>query len=479
VSDDGIAIVGMAARLPGASDVAAYWDNLCAGIDTMHRYSAAELRAAGVGDDLLADPRYVRAGGYLPGIEDFDAEFFGYTPAEAAEIDPQHRLFLEVAWHALQDAGEQPGRLEGPVGVFTGTSVNRYFLRHLYRPELLGAADEPMPPGHAPDYLPLRTAYKLGLTGPAVATQAACASSLVAVCLAAQSLLDFRCDLAIAGGSSVAATTPSGYLARAGLSPDGTIRAFDAKAQGTRYASGAAGVVLKRCEDVTDDRVYAVLRGWAVSNDGARRGGFAVPGVAGLADAVAEALATADLSPADIGYVEAHGSGTPLGDAIEVRALGSVFAGAAQPCLLGSVKPSIGNLDAAAGVAGLIKAALAVRDGVVPASLHFDAPHPDVDLSAGRFEIAAGTREWPTPGPRYAGVSAIGLGGTTAHVVLGEPAPADAPRRAPLPPQRFHRQRHWIEPVRRQRDGTAGGIDTQRDRAATGTEPRSEVDDDR
>jgi acyl transferase domain-containing protein len=201
--------------------------------------------------------------------------------------------------------------------------------------------------------------------------------------------------------------------------------------------------------------------------------------VAGLADAVAEALATADLSPADIGYVEAHGSGTPLGDAIEVRALGSVFAGAAQPCLLGSVKPSIGNLDAAAGVAGLIKAALAVRDGVVPASLHFDAPHPDVDLSAGRFEIAAGTREWPTPGPRYAGVSAIGLGGTTAHVVLGEPAPADAPRRAPLPPQRFHRQRHWIEPVRRQRDGTAGGIDTQRDRAATGTEPRSEVDDDR
>jgi acyl transferase domain-containing protein len=277
----------------------------------------------------------------------------------------------------------------------------------------------------------------------------------------------------------VAATTPSGYLARAGLSPDGTIRAFDAKARGTRYASGAAGVVLKRCEDLTDDRVYAVLRGWGVTNDGARCGGFAVPGVAGLADAVAEALATAELTPGDIGYVEAHGSGTPLGDAIEVRALGSVFAGAAETCLLGSVKPSIGNLDAAAGVAGLIKAALAVREGVVPASLHFDAPHPDVDLAAGRFEIAERTRAWPTPGPRYAGVSAIGLGGTNAHVVLGEPARSDTPRRSPLPAQQFRRRRHWIEPPKPPRDRAGGRLESARvssgNEGSSGNGDRAEI----
>jgi acyl transferase domain-containing protein len=452
VNVDAVAIVGLAGRFPGAADVDGFWRNLLDERHSVRAWTADELRGAGVPDELLADPRYVLASGHLDGIGDFDAEFFGYPPDEAARIDPQHRLFLEVAWHAMQDAGYQPGRVDVPAGVFAGTSVNRYFLGHLYRPAPPGDPDTVLPPGHAADYLPLRVSHKLGLTGPSVAVQCACASSLVAVCLAAQSLLDYRCDVAIAGGASVASTTPSGYLARPGglLSPDGVVRAFDADARGTVYSTGAGAVVLKRLADVTDSRVYAVLAGWGVTNDGADRGGFAVPGVRGLATAVVEALASAQLDPADIGYVEAHGSGTPLGDAIEVRALAEAHRGTHDgprdtPCRLGSVKTNIGNLDAAAGVAGLIKAALAVRHGVIPASLHFTAPHPDIDLSAGPFEVAAKTQPWP--GPRHAGVTSIGLGGTNVHVVLSEPetpAPA-ATTWQTLPAQPFTRRRHWID----------------------------------
>ncbi len=433
---DAVAIVGMAGRFPGAPDVDTFWRNLLDEVDSVVTCSDDELRAAGVAEELLADPRYVRATGRLAGLADFDAGFFGYPPAEAALIDPQQRLFLQTAWTAMEDAGYDPGRPDGTVGVFAGTSVNRYFLGHLYGNPAAGPTARPgdpdalMAPGHAPDYLPLRVSYKLGLTGPSVAVQAACASSLVAVCLAAQSLLDYRCDTAIAGGASVAATEPSGYLAREGglLSPDGVVRAFDADARGTVYGSGAGAVVLKRLADTADDHVYAVLEGWAVANDGAQRAGFAAPGVSGLASAVVEALSCADLSPADIGYVEAHGTGTPVGDAIEVRALAEAFRGEAAGCLLGSVKSSIGNLDAAAGVVGLIKAALAVRHAVVPATLHFTAPHPDLDLAAGPFEVAARTRPWPDgPGPRRAGVTSIGLGGTSAHVVLRAPDRPDRP----------------------------------------------------
>jgi acyl transferase domain-containing protein len=451
---DAIAIVGLAGRFPGAPDVDRFWANLLAGQDSIRRFSAGELRAAGVPQRLLSDPRYVPAHGYLDGLTDFDADFFGYSPTEAAQIDPQHRLFLESAWLALQDGGFPPGQIEAPAGVFAGTSINRYYLGHLFRRPPIGDPDQAMPPGHAADYLPLRVAHKLGLVGPAVAIQAACASSLVAVALAAQSLLDFRCDLAIAGGASIAATGPSGYLARDGglLAPDGVVRAFDADAAGTVYGSGSGAVVLQRLADARPDRVYAVIRGWGVTNDGHERAGFAVPGVRGLTAAVVEALESAQLSAADIGYVEAHGAGTPLGDAIEVQALATAYGGKAgtaygsDGCRLGSVKTNIGNLDAAAGIAGLIKTVLAVAHGVLPASLHFRAPHPEVDLGGGPFSVVTASTAWP--GPRYAGVSAVGLGGTNAHLVLGpgSPAPPD-PTWHGLAPQEFQRQRHWIEPI--------------------------------
>jgi len=444
---DAIAVIGLAARVPGAEDVDQFWRNLLDEVDAVRSYRPEELRAAGVSERLLADPRYVCAAGHLDGLTDFDAEFFGYPAAEAALIDPQHRLFLEVAWAAFEDAGYDPGVVEA-VGVFAGASVNRYFLTHLLGNPAAGPVPEPgdwealMPPGHSVDYLPLRVSYKLGLTGPSVATQAACASSLVAVCQAAQSLLDFRCDLALAGGASVLSPEPAGYLARDSglLSPDGVLRAFDAGARGTVYGSGAGAVLLKRLADAEadGDHVHAVIRGWAVTNDGSARAGFAAPGVTGLAIAIVEALACADLDPTDIGYVEAHGSGTPVGDAIEVRALTQAFAGVTGPCGIGSVKTNIGNLDAAAGVLGLIKAVLAVRHGLVPATLHFTAPHPDLNLTVGPFQVVAKTQPWSGPDARRAGVNAVGLGGTNAHVVVEEP-----PRRPDVPPPAGH----WLLPV--------------------------------
>jgi acyl transferase domain-containing protein len=450
VSGDGIAIVGLAGRFPGASDVDGYWANLLDQRCSVREFTTDELAAAGVPKRLLDDPRYVRAHGWLSGLDEFDAAHFGYSDAEAALIDPQQRLFLEVAWHAMEDAGHRPNATDAAVGVFAGASVNRYFLQHVYQPTP-GEPDQLMPPGHAADYLPLRVAHKLGLTGPCVAVQAACASSLAAVCLAAQSLLDYRCDLAIAGGASVASTTPSGYLLREGgvLSADGVIRPFDANANGTVYGTGAGAVVLQRLEDVPAGvPVYAVIRGWAVTNDGARRAGFATPAVAGLASAIAEAMAAAEAGAAEIGYVEAHGSGTPIGDALEVTALGEVFRGGASRCLLGSVKANIGNLDAAAGVASLIKAALAVRHRIIPATPHHTTAHPELDLASGPFEIAVKTGPWPADAPGLAGVTSIGLGGTNVHLVLGptqSPAPQGITRRA-LPLTPFTRRRHWIQP---------------------------------
>lgn len=448
---DAIAVVGLGGRFPGSSDVDGFWQSLLDGAHGVRTFGDDELRLAGVPQELLDDPRYVRAHGWLDGLADFDADLFGYADDEAALIDPQHRLFLESAWQALEDAGHRPRDIGLTTGVFTGVSVNRYFLRHVFTAAPAGDPDSLMAPGHSADYLPLRSAYKLNLTGPSVAVQAACASSLAAVCLAAQSLLDYRCDLAVAGGASVAATEPSGYLARENglLSPDGLVRAFDALSRGTVYGTGAGAVVLKRMEDVGPaDPVYAVIRGWALANDGARRAGFATPGTAGLTAAMAEALAMAGLCPADIGYLEAHGSGTPIGDGLEAQAMAAVFRGTGRRCLLGSVKTNIGNLDAAAGIASLIKTALAVRHGVIPATLHHTAVHPDIDLKGGGpFEIAAGTEPWPSDAPPIAGVTSIGLGGLSVHLLLG---PADTPPPAAatwhtLPPTPFNRRRHWID----------------------------------
>ncbi|MFI9432600.1 amino acid adenylation domain-containing protein [Streptosporangium sp. NPDC052375] len=429
--DGHIAVVGLACRFPGAPDPAAFWSVLSDGVDAIWDYPESELRELGVGAGLLADPAHVRAGGKLDGVADFDAEFFGFTAEEAARTDPQHRLFLETAWEALEDAGYDPGRFDGQIGVYASTSANRYFLFHLFGNPAAGAPDDPddwegrLLPHQRADHLPGQVAYRLGLTGPAVAVQTACSSSLVAVCMAAQNLADHRCDLALAGGVSVTwpryRHTPGGMV-----SPDGRCRAFDAAANGSGFSSGSGVVALKRLADAMadGDHVYAVIPGWAVGNDGAARAGFAVPGLSGQVAAVTEALGDAGISPDEIGMVEAHGSGTPLGDAIEVEALTRAFraAGARDTghCALGAVKTNIGHTDAASGIAGFIKAVLSVRHGQIPGNLHLDSPNPQLDLERGPFYLPAKTVHWPEGRRRVAGVSAIGIGGTGAHVLVAE-----------------------------------------------------------
>ncbi|MFG1847353.1 AMP-binding protein [Micromonospora carbonacea] len=436
---DEIVVVGLAGRFPGAPDPATFWWNLCAGVDAIHEHTDAELAALGIGPRLLADPRHVRAAGRLDDVADFDADFFAFGAQEAARTDPQHRLFLETAWEALEDAGHDPSRFPGLVGVYAATSANRYFLFHLMdNPAVVGDVDpddwEARLVGRQfTDHLPGQVAYRLGLTGPALAVQSACSSSLVAVCVAAQSLADYQCDIALAGGVNVTwpryRHTPGGMA-----SPDGRCRAFDEAANGSGFGSGVGVVALRRLADAQadGDRIYAVLPGWAVANDGADRAGYAVPGPSGQAAAVAGALAAAEVAPGEVRLIEAHGSGTPLGDALEVAALHEVYGGAApaESCALGSVKTNIGHLDAAAGIAGLIKAVLAVQHGVIPPNLHFTRPHPEIDLAGGPFYVPTKARDWPQVARRVAGVSSFGLGGTNAHVVVEQPPPVE-PHAAP------------------------------------------------
>lgn len=442
--EDTIAVIGMACRVPGAPDVSTFWRNQLDGIDSVRRTSEVD-------SVVLTEPHFVPAYGHLDGLTDFDADHFTYTDDEAARIDPQQRLFLEVAATALADAGHDPAARGASVGVFAGAAANRYFLFHVLG-HLPRAEWEDAIPGSTPDFMPARVAYKLGLSGPAVAVQTACSSSLVAVCEAAQNLLDFRCDVAIAGGAAVIATEQTGYRYRPGgaLSPDGTCRAFDAAANGMVFGNGAGAVVLKRLVDAIEDgdHVDAVLRGWAVNNDGARRAGFTAPGRDGQAAVVVEALAGADIAAETIGMVETHGSGTVVGDALEFAALTRAFrTGASGFCALGSAKTNVGNLDAAAGVVGLIKSVCAVRDGLIPPLLHFTTPNPEIDLT-GPFYVNTELAKWSAGHPvRRAGVSSFGLGGTNAHVIVEQATGQGERPRRQLP--RFHRRRHWLEPARR------------------------------
>jgi 3-oxoacyl-[acyl-carrier-protein] synthase II len=424
MDDDRIAIVGLACRVPGADGPTEFWANLIGGVDAIQRSEQT-------------DESFVPAFGRLDDLAGFDAPLFGYTPDVAALLDPQHRLFLEVAWSALEDGGYGRTDPEVQVGVFAGCGANRYLRHHLLgnpalRPPggLMEDWDDLLA-GSTCDYLPTRAAYALGLTGPAVAVQTACSSSLVSVCQAAQSLLDFRCDLALAGGAAVVSTRQAGYRYRPGgtLAADGVCRPYDGSATGQVFGNGAGAVLLKRLADAIedDDHIYGVLAGWAVNNDGAERAGFTAPGVTGQASVVAEALGAADWPAGTVGFVEGHGSGTAIGDALEIEALTRAFRMSTDEtgqCVLGSVKSGIGNLDAAAGVVGLIKTVLAVRHGVIPGTLHFEQPHPDVDLAATPFVVTATEQKWS--GPRRAGVSSFGLGGTNAHVLVEEPPPRAA-----------------------------------------------------
>ncbi|WP_438016723.1 SDR family NAD(P)-dependent oxidoreductase [Sorangium sp. So ce315] len=435
-----IAIIGVAGRFPGARDVATFWRNLCAGVESVAILTDEELLAAGVDPALLARPEYVRARAVLDDIDMFDAELFGFTPREAAALDPQHRLFLECAWEAFENAGIDPERAGGPVGVYAGSSLSGY-LAHLFPdgPRLQSAADVAALLALDKDFLTTRVSYKLNLEGPSIAVQTACSTSLVAVHLACQGLLTGECDLALAGGASVGVPQKSGYLYQDGAiaSPDGHCRAFDAGARGTVGGSGVGVVLLKRLDDAIADRdaIVAVIKGSAVNNDGRAKVGYTAPRVEGQAGVIRAAHAAAGVDAGSIGYVEAHGTGTPLGDPIEIAALTRAFRATTDRkgfCAIGSVKTNVGHLDAAAGVTGLIKAALAVAHGRIPPSLHFSAPNPALDLEDSPFRVATELAAWaPAAGPRRAGVSSFGIGGTNAHVVLEEapPAPeADPPR---------------------------------------------------
>lgn len=425
-----VAICGLAGRFPGASDVARFWQNLCDGVESITRFTAEELREAGEDPARIADPRYVPARPVLEGVELFDAPFFGFSRREAEILDPQHRMFLEVAWEALEDAGYDTARLDGAVSLFAGASFSNYLVRNLYenRPVMESYGDMLATIQNVPDSLSTMAAYKLGLKGPCCAVQTFCSTSLVAVHLACQSLLSLESDVALAGGVSIYVPQKSGYLHEEGsiVSSDGRCRAFDAGANGTVFGNGVGVVVLRRLEDAlrAGDAVRAVILGSAVNNDGPVKASFAAPAVVGQTEVVVEALASAGVSPESISCVEAHGTGTPLGDPAEVTALTRAFrTGTARRgyCALGSVKTNVGHLDAAAGVTGLIKLVLSLENRRIPQSLHFETPNPEIDFASSPFYVNTKLREWPSEGtPRRAGVSAFGVGGTNAHVVLEE-----------------------------------------------------------
>ncbi len=427
---DAIAVIGLAGRFPGADDLDAFWQLLCDGREAISFFDEATLLAEGSDPSVLRHPDFVPAKGVIREPGHFDAGFFKYSPADAEAMDPQQRLFLQCAWHALEDAGHDSARFAGAVGVYAATSLNSYTLR-----SVMAMGD----PGQAflndKDFLATRVAYKLDLRGPALTVQTACSASLVALAEACESLAAGRCDMALAGGVSVGVPVITGYVYQEGgiRTRDGHCRPFDAKADGCVGGDGLAVVVLKRLADALadGDTVHAVVRGWAVNNDGANKVGFTAPSVAGQAACIVQALRRAGAAPGSIGYVETHGTGTVLGDPIELAALNQAYgAGVARRSVaLGTLKPNIGHLDAAAGIAGFVKAVLCLRERRLPPSLFFETPNPKLAFDDGPFYVNASLTDWLAPAggqPRRAGVSAFGIGGTNAHVVLEEAPPATA-----------------------------------------------------
>jgi phthiocerol/phenolphthiocerol synthesis type-I polyketide synthase E len=445
-----IAVVGMAGRFPGADSVSAFWNNLRRGEESIVTLSEDELVAAGVGEKALANPAYVKRAALLAGIDEFDADFFGFTPQAARMMDPQHRLFLQCVWHALEDASYDPAQLDGSIGVYGTSSASGYLLHNLmshHDPHAIigqGATFEMVNLSlqNDKDHLATRVAHQFNLRGPALSVQTACSSSLVAVHLACQSILNGECDIALAGGSSIRIPHRVGYWYQAGsmVSPTGHCRPFDVRADGTIFGSGVAAVVLKPLQAAVDDgdRVHAVIRGSAINNDGSTKMTYAAPNAVGQAEAIAEAHAVADIDASSVSYVETHGTGTPLGDPIEIEGLRQAFGVSSAPrpgpCFVGSVKSNIGHLETAAGMAGLIKTILCLKHRAIPPTLHFTSPNPELHLDRGPFIVRSEYGPWECDGVRRAGVSSFGVGGTNAHVVLEE-APAVSKSDIQPPPQ--------------------------------------------
>jgi len=438
IHENDIAVVGMAARLPGAENIAEYWRNLRDGVESIRTYTEQELLDAGEKLENIRRPGYVKAGAPLDGMELFDGEFFGFSPKERAILDPQHRHFLECTWEALEDAGHMPQDFEGQIGLYGGCGMGSYFYFNLCsNQDLVDSVGLFLlrHTGNDKDFLVTRAAYLLDLKGPAVSVQTACSTSLVATHMACQSLLSGECDMALAGGVTIEIPHRRGYVYHEGevLSPDGHCRAFDAQAAGTVFGSGTGIVALRRLPDAIEDRdhIYAVIRGSAINNDGGSKVGYLAPSVDGQAEAMAEAYAVAGVSPDEIGYIECHGTGTNMGDPIELAALTQAFRTQTERvgfCRIGSVKTNIGHLDTAAGIASLIKASLAVHHKELPASLNYSAPNPNVELDQTPFIVNDTLRDWAAEkGSRIAAVNSLGVGGTNAHVVLAEAPEHEAP----------------------------------------------------
>lgn len=448
MNTDGVAIVGMSGRFPGARDVDAFWRNIRNGVESVTRFSVQDLDipapAVDAGD---VNTQFVCARGILEDVDKFDAQFFGYLPREAELIDPQHRVFLELCWEAIEHAGYDAQRYLGAIGVYGGCYLDTYLLWNLCSdPRFLSRLVESIQVGslqtelgNDKDYLATRVAFKLGLRGPAMTLQTACSTSLVCVVTACQSLEAYQCDMALAGGVTIVLPQKKGYFYKEGgmVSPDGHCRTFDERAAGTVFSNGAAVVLLKRVADaIADgDTIYGVIRGYAINNDGGAKLSYTAPSSAGQAEVISLALEMAKIDARTISYVEAHGTATPLGDPIEIAGLTTAYRAHTSEtgyCAVGSVKANLGHLDVASGAIGLIKTAMSVHEGLLPPSVNFTRPNPKIDFANSPFYVNTELRPWPAAEwPRRAGVSALGVGGTNAHVILEQ-----APALQPTGPQR-------------------------------------------
>lgn len=429
---EGVAIIGMSGRFPGAKNINEFWEKLKDGKECITYFSKEDARACGIDEESINDPNYVFAGGILEDIELFDAGFFSLNPKEAENLDPQQRLFLECSYEALEDAGYSCNQYDYPIGVYAGSNMSYYFLYHLFNK--LGVKDDlAIAVGNDKDYVATRASYEFNLKGPSINVQSACSTSMTAVAMAYEGLLNYHCDMAIAGGAGIKLPQKSGYLYQTGFigSPDGHTRPFDADAYGTVFTSAVGVILLKRVEDAIrdGDHIYAVIKGMAVNNDGSTKVGFTAPSREGEAEVIAAAQNLAGVHPEDISYIEAHGTGTALGDPIEISALSKVFeqyTNKKSYCAIGSVKSNIGHAISGAGISGMIKTVLALKNKQIPPSINFSTPNPKIDFENSPFYVNTKLCDWETgEKPRIAGVSSFGFGGTNVHAVIEEAPPME------------------------------------------------------
>ncbi|HEY0698864.1 MAG TPA: polyketide synthase, partial [Micromonospora sp.] len=434
--DEGIeplAIIGLAARLPGAADLDEFWQNLVDGVESVSTFTREEQLARGAKPSDVDDPSWVNASPVVDGFDTLDAGLFGMTAREAEVMDPQHRLFLESCYTALQDAGYDPARYDGAIGVYAGTGGNTYYRENILTNKRISGSPHnsvSIATSNSPNYVATIPSYKLDLRGPSMTVHTACSTSLVAFHLACEAVRNGECDMALAGGVNIELPHGIGYMGMDGFtSPDGHCRPFDADANGTVWGSGAGVALIKRLSDaIADgDHIRAVVLGNAINNDGANKVGFTAPSVDGQSEAIAQAVDMAGVDPRTISYVEAHGTGTAMGDPIEVAALTAVYTRETEDrgwCGIGSVKSNIGHLSQPSGIVSVIKTVLAMEHGLIPPTINYETANPAIDFADTPFYVVNSLTKWDTDGvPRRAGVSSFGIGGTNAHVVLEE-APA-------------------------------------------------------